>query len=200
MRIMWIVRALLSFSIIMMITYSPFSDAQSSRIEFVLTSKSREKDTGICVPQILPHHRADGSLNSNNSDESGDFENSYVCNSKSKANMDSYYEQLTDEEWVQKSKLCGVPQRIDGSEKEKEAARNVLKRMDIYFREEVTAKMEYAEANSMARCQNHNELCAFWASVGECESNRGFMVQKCTAACRLCLLLHLQTNRFTFHK
>lgn len=183
----------------MMMEYSPFTDAQSNRIEFVQLRKSGRENPGTCVPQISPH--LDDGVVRSNSDDSGDFENSYTCTSMSKASMDTYYEQLTDEEWIQKSvDVAGTPQRIDGSEKEKEAARGVLKRMDVYFREEVNAKMEYVEANSMATCQNHNELCAFWASVGECESNRGFMVQKCTAACRLCLLLHLQTNRFTFHK
>ena len=36
--------------------------------------------------------------------------------------------------------------------------------------------------------KNDHELCAFWTSVGECESNRGFMLENCAAACRLCLL------------
>ena len=36
--------------------------------------------------------------------------------------------------------------------------------------------------------KNDHELCAFWTSVGECETNRGFMLDNCPAACRLCLL------------
>jgi hypothetical protein len=36
--------------------------------------------------------------------------------------------------------------------------------------------------------KNRHELCAFWTSVGECESNRGFMLDNCPASCRLCLL------------
>jgi len=82
----------------------------------------------------------------------------------------------------------GVTQRIDGSESEKQAVRDVLKHMDHYFFHEVLALPEYEYARS--RCKNSNELCAFWSSVGECESNRVFMLTNCPAACRFCLLLH----------
>mmetsp|Transcript_28891 Transcript_28891/g.32407 ORF Transcript_28891/g.32407 Transcript_28891/m.32407 type:complete len:150 (+) Transcript_28891:37-486(+) len=82
----------------------------------------------------------------------------------------------------------GVTQRIDGSELEKQAVRDVLKHMDRYFFHEVLALPEYEYARS--RCKNSNELCAFWSSVGECESNRVFMLTNCPAACRFCLLLH----------
>jgi len=46
-------------------------------------------------------------------------------------------------------------------------------------------------------CQNTNELCAFWTSVGECESNRGFMLSHCSASCRLCALLYMNLNTLT---
>ena len=36
--------------------------------------------------------------------------------------------------------------------------------------------------------KNEHELCGFWSSLGECETNRGFMLSHCAAACRLCLL------------
>ena len=39
--------------------------------------------------------------------------------------------------------------------------------------------------------KNVHELCAFWTSVGECESNRKFMLEHCPAACRLCLLSNI---------
>mmetsp|Transcript_27833 Transcript_27833/g.59514 ORF Transcript_27833/g.59514 Transcript_27833/m.59514 type:complete len:153 (+) Transcript_27833:80-538(+) len=82
----------------------------------------------------------------------------------------------------------GVTQRIDGSDAEKQAVRDILKHMDDYFFHEVLALPEYDYARS--RCKNSNELCAFWSSVGECESNRVFMLTNCPAACRFCLLLH----------
>ncbi len=82
----------------------------------------------------------------------------------------------------------GVTQRFDGTEIEKQAIRDVMKQMDRYFFQEVLALPEYEYARS--RCQNSNELCAFWSSVGECETNREFMLTNCPAACRFCLLLN----------
>lgn len=81
----------------------------------------------------------------------------------------------------------GVTQRIDGSEIEKTAIREVLRRMDDYFFNEVLAMPEYEYARSkwyvvskiQSSCfcflmgvfdlfsKNTNELCAFWSSVGE---------------------------------
>eukprot|EP00536_Pseudo-nitzschia_multiseries_P001762 jgi/Psemu1/181790/e_gw1.22.99.1 len=91
----------------------------------------------------------------------------------------------------------GVTQRIDGSDAEKQAVREVLKHMDNYFFHEVLALPEYEYARSRwyaAEKHDQNddgtELCAFWSSVGECESNRVFMLTNCPAACRFCLLLH----------
>mmetsp|Transcript_1248 Transcript_1248/g.2229 ORF Transcript_1248/g.2229 Transcript_1248/m.2229 type:complete len:181 (+) Transcript_1248:94-636(+) len=80
----------------------------------------------------------------------------------------------------------GVEQRITGSETEQLRIRNVLRKMYNYFDDEVLTRSEYEHVRG--RCKNEHELCAFWTSVGECESNRGFMLENCAAACRLCLL------------
>ncbi|KAL9190293.1 hypothetical protein ACHAXT_007504 [Thalassiosira profunda] len=80
----------------------------------------------------------------------------------------------------------GVEQRITGSEAEQMRIRNVLRRMYHYFEEEVLSRSEYEHVRG--KCKNDHELCAFWTSVGECETNRGFMLDNCPAACRLCLL------------
>mmetsp|Transcript_17099 Transcript_17099/g.28398 ORF Transcript_17099/g.28398 Transcript_17099/m.28398 type:complete len:144 (-) Transcript_17099:157-588(-) len=77
-------------------------------------------------------------------------------------------------------------QRVDGTTTEKEAVKNVLQRMDDYMIHEVMSKVDYESVRQ--RCQNNNELCAFWASVNECETNRIFMLNNCAAACRFCLL------------
>uniref|UniRef100_A0A6U3TZM8 ShKT domain-containing protein n=1 Tax=Ditylum brightwellii TaxID=49249 RepID=A0A6U3TZM8_9STRA len=86
----------------------------------------------------------------------------------------------------------GVTQRVDGNEVEREAVRHILRQMENYFQNEVLSKPQYESVRG--RCKNMNELCAFWASVGECESNRGFMLTNCAASCRLCLLLHTNLN------
>lgn len=80
----------------------------------------------------------------------------------------------------------GVEQRITGSETEQLRIRNVLRKMYTYFEEEVLSRSEYEHIRG--RCKNEHELCAFWTSVKECETNRGFMLKNCPAACRLCLM------------
>ena len=59
----------------------------------------------------------------------------------------------------------GLAQRIDGTEAEKKAIVEVLGRMDDYYIQEVLSNPEYASVRP--RCQNLNELCAFWVAVGK---------------------------------
>ncbi|KAL3775861.1 hypothetical protein ACHAW5_010155 [Stephanodiscus triporus] len=80
----------------------------------------------------------------------------------------------------------GVEQRITGSDAEQLRIRNVLRRMRTYMEDEVLSRSEYEHVRD--KCKNGHELCAFWTSMGECETNRAFMVEHCPAACRLCLL------------
>lgn len=80
----------------------------------------------------------------------------------------------------------GVSQRLSGNEDEINKVRGVLAEMMRYMDEEVMNRSEYEHVRDS--CRNDHELCAFWTSVGECESNRVFMLQNCAAACRLCLL------------
>lgn len=97
---------------------------------------------------------------------------------------------LDEATWQFLDRYTGKRQRIDGSVSEKMAVRRVLQQMEYYFRTEVLSRPEYSTIRD--KCHNYNELCAFWTSVGECESNRGFMLLNCAASCRLCL--HLYTN------
>ena len=80
----------------------------------------------------------------------------------------------------------GVRQRLSGSEEEIMKAQEVLMEMIRYIDEEVMSRSEYEHVRES--CKNEHELCAFWTSIGECDSNRKFMLQNCAAACRLCLL------------
>ena len=82
----------------------------------------------------------------------------------------------------------GVVQEIDGSENEKEAIRQILRAQDEYFVKHVLAEPEYEYARH--HCKNQHKLCAFWGSLGECTTNRSFMLRNCPAACRFCLLLN----------
>ena len=38
----------------------------------------------------------------------------------------------------------------------------------------------------LAECTNKEELCAFWAAIGECEANKAYMKTKCAPSCQTC--------------
>lgn len=82
----------------------------------------------------------------------------------------------------------GVEQELSTKANEREAVEKVMEEMKEYFINEVYAKPEYAAVRDT--CKNENPLCVFWVSIGECDRNRSFMIEKCTAACRLCLQAH----------
>ena len=97
-------------------------------------------------------------------------------------------------QYLSKLKI-GAPQRIDGSTSEQIAVQKVILQMEDYFKNEILAHpLLYSQVVEYGLCQNTNELCAFWTSVGECESNRGFMLTNCAASCRLCALLYMNLN------
>ena len=85
----------------------------------------------------------------------------------------------------------GAKQRISGSVSEQKSVVRVLYKMEQYIWNEILSKKQrFKNGTLMSQCKNENELCAFWASVGECDSNRGFMLVNCAASCRLCMLLY----------
>lgn len=120
-----------------------------------------------------------------------DSYHTYICTDNPEASRRAVRSSFTDGsgDTVMESPFdmdLGVEQRITGSETEQLRIRNVLRKMYTYFDEEVLTRSEFEHVRG--RCKNEHELCAFWTSVGECESNRGFMLENCSAACRLCLL------------
>lgn len=80
----------------------------------------------------------------------------------------------------------GVTQKVEGTDAEKTAILEVIERMVSYFYGEVLTQPVYRGIRH--KCMNMYELCAFWAAVGQWESNRQFMIPYCSAACRFCLL------------
>lgn len=43
-------------------------------------------------------------------------------------------------------------------------------------------------------CKNNNELCSFWAAIGECSNNMAFMKVQCAPACQSCHLIDYDTR------
>jgi len=119
-----------------------------------------------------------------------DYANNYVCTDDPEASRRAV--SLVADDGSDMSSAfdldLGVEQRITGSAQEQIKIRAVLRKMYKYFDEEVLSRPEYERVRG--KCKNQHELCAFWSSVGECESNRGFMLEHCAAGCRLCILAH----------
>lgn len=83
-----------------------------------------------------------------------------------------------------KQTTIGVAQLSGGEDEEKERTNEVLTEMVKYLREVVLVQKGYK--NMYRQCVNTHELCAFWASLGECDSNPNYMSSGCMLACKKC--------------
>ena len=72
----------------------------------------------------------------------------------------------------------GVPQQITGARAADIEA--LVEETERYMREEVHADDRYKEVRE--GCTNRNELCAFWAVIGECQANPKFMEIECAVS------------------
>jgi hypothetical protein len=83
----------------------------------------------------------------------------------------------------------GVKQGFDEEEKDKVIP--ILGKARSYLREVVFQEPQYAPVRE--NCKNLHAFCAFWAAVGECESNANYMNVTCAPVCQSCdFLLALQ--------
>eukprot|EP00035_Acanthoeca_spectabilis_P004374 m.102746 g.102746 ORF g.102746 m.102746 type:complete len:430 (-) comp12548_c0_seq4:3008-4297(-) len=53
----------------------------------------------------------------------------------------------------------------------------------ILFNAEI---MKSTEGMDMSLCQDKNENCSWWAEIGECYKNPGYLIQNCPKACNYC--------------
>jgi len=84
----------------------------------------------------------------------------------------------------------GVQQTIEGSGEENRRMREVADGMVEYFKKWIET---YDRVESLKeKCINQHDKCVFWASIGECTKNPGYMENECILACQMCSKL-LQT-------
>jgi hypothetical protein len=84
----------------------------------------------------------------------------------------------------------GVTQIID-AERAKEIEQRIADAQDYVAN--VVAKDD--KLNPLLElCKNNHESCAFWAVIGECEKNPGYMKTKCAPVCRSCDQLSIETR------
>ncbi len=46
----------------------------------------------------------------------------------------------------------------------------------------------------LGECTNREELCAFWAAIGECEANKAYMKVKCAPSCQSCHMIDFDSR------
>lgn len=46
----------------------------------------------------------------------------------------------------------------------------------------------------LKNCLNKNDLCSFWAVIGECKNNQSYMITNCAPACRSCALIDIEAR------
>ena len=69
---------------------------------------------------------------------------------------------------------------------------NLIQEASAYMKNEVAVEAKYASLREI--CVNKHALCAFWAALGECESNPGYMKVNCGPICKSCEMLHIETR------
>lgn len=114
-------------------------------------------------------------------------DNEYICTNSWKNAMMSWFDY--------EHGYFGVEQQVKGSDEEKARTNEVIRLMKTYLIEEVTLYNE----ETRERCNNYNELCAFWASERECDNNRVYMLKTCPLACRFCLASYIMYKDRSAH-
>ncbi|CAJ1947709.1 unnamed protein product [Cylindrotheca closterium] len=90
---------------------------------------------------------------------------------------------------LEESASFGEKQVADGGERRQTIAR--VKATIDYMASEKFTKLSPAIKES---CMNRNELCAFWAILGECEKNEAYMVIQCAPSCYSCHLIDISAR------
>jgi prolyl 4-hydroxylase len=80
----------------------------------------------------------------------------------------------------------GVEQKAEGTEEQQTFLR--IKQMIDYMKNHVHAKNPTHKMSKQVirDCSNEHELCALWASQGECEANPSYMLVNCSPSCFSC--------------
>lgn len=53
------------------------------------------------------------------------------------------------------------------------------------------AKTQSLPKDILDNCSNKHEMCAFWATVGECEKNKAYMTTQCSPSCFSCNMIDI---------
>lgn len=80
----------------------------------------------------------------------------------------------------------GELQRAEGAQAEETL--EMVEKSVVYMKSDQVTSLS---ARIRDNCQNRNELCAFWAVIGECENNKAYMQTNCAPSCRSCHMIDM---------
>ena len=86
-------------------------------------------------------------------------------------------------------KQYGEPQEAEGAEAS--ATLLVIRQTISYMRNFVLRdKPTHAMSeDTIQKCRNRHDKCAFWSAIGECENNAAWMASNCAPSCQSCHLI-----------
>jgi ShK domain-like len=85
---------------------------------------------------------------------------------------------------VAASREFGVAQQVKGEQ----AAATLawIEATIVYMQQSAPVTADDDVEPTKKSCQNRHEFCAFWAVIGECDSNPTYMQNHCGPSCRTC--------------
>ena len=86
----------------------------------------------------------------------------------------------------------GEPQTIEGTKADETL--DIFQKSVLYKKNEIVAQPEKHKPGVQADCVNKHELCAFWATIGECTANPNYMKLQCGPSCRSCHLIDINNR------
>ena len=85
---------------------------------------------------------------------------------------------------IERTEQYGPRQAFEAGQDYEEETKRRLAEVDQYMRDVVFSEKTYESVAD--RCRNAEDLCVFWAAVGECETNPDYMQIHCAPACFTC--------------
>lgn len=98
--------------------------------------------------------------------------------------LDDEQERLLDQ-----SEDFGVRQKAEGSSTADTL--EVIQKAIVYMKDDKTRALPQTILDV---CLNRHELCAFWATIGECDNNAAYMVTNCAPSCGTCQLIDMKSR------
>jgi len=97
-----------------------------------------------------------------------------------------------NDDWMVATKAFGEQQQIDGKEIQKTI--EIIEQSVKYMQNLEEDKSHGISQKVLDSCLNRHDLCSFWAAIGECEVNPGYMITNCAPSCFSCDKIDFETR------